>query len=123
MAAGVEPAERTYLNSSVAYIRRLVGSRSCMFYKTQQQQNIIEIIRKVDCSTCFCTNNYIITGSHTIEMSEISIEESYPYVGLEIAGSITRLNCLKDYWSSKTFCGQEDFRKITGRDMFLNIQP
>lgn len=49
-------------------------------------------------------------------------DELYAYIGLELATSISKLNELDDYWNSKVFLGQEDFKRVMPRDLFRNIR-
>lgn len=103
----METVERTSLNESVEYIRRLVGRAklrvlqnrtSTNEYRTHNQSGLFHMFlhKSFFESVRQWTNTNMTSRSHTTEPSEISIEELYGYVGLEIAASITQLNCLKD---------------------------
>lgn len=46
----------------------------------------------------------------------------YGYVGPELAAPITEPHNLKDYWYTKTVHGQDDFRRVMPRDIFLKIR-
>lgn len=56
------------------------------------------------------------------ESPEITTEELYGYVELELAASKAKLNNLKCYWSTKTFYGKDDFRRVMQRECFLKIK-
>jgi hypothetical protein len=44
------------------------------------------------------------------------------YVGLEVAMSIHPLNDMKDFWSTKRFCGVQDFQGVMSRNHFQLIR-
>ena len=53
---------------------------------------------------------------------EISCDELKSFISLEIAMSIVRINKIKNYWSSKVFLGNSDFKNIMSRDKFCYIR-
>ncbi len=53
---------------------------------------------------------------------KVSTEIFNAYIGLELAMSIVQLNNMHDYWSTKMFLGNEDFKRIISRDMFKEIR-
>ena len=64
------------------------------------------------------------TNINLLMKSEKLIDEDMlnAFFGLEIATSIVKMNCLRDYWSTKLFLGHQDFSKVMGRDRFLSIR-
>ena len=46
--------------------------------------------------------------------NQMSRKEFNSYIGLEIAMSLNSFNQLKDYWSTKTFLGNIDFKHTMG---------
>ena len=44
------------------------------------------------------------------------------YIGLEIAMSFNTFNSISDYWSTKMFSGNKDFKDVMGRDTFKWIR-
>ena len=55
-------------------------------------------------------------------ITELCSEELYAYVGLEIATSINKFNELREYWASRCFVGNADFRRVMSRDKFQTIR-
>ena len=44
------------------------------------------------------------------------------YIGLEIAMSFNSFNNISDYWSTKMFARNKDFKDVMGRDVFKRIR-
>ena len=44
------------------------------------------------------------------------------YIGLEIAMSFNFFSQIRDYWSTKMFAGNEDFKNVMSRDKFMNVR-
>lgn len=52
----------------------------------------------------------------------LRMDEILAYLGLELATSVHCLNRLKDYWCTSDLMGISFFKKVMGRDAFLNIR-
>lgn len=54
--------------------------------------------------------------------ASFTLQDLYAYIGLEIASSLTKVPVLSEMWSTKMFCGLEDFRRVMSRDTFKLIR-
>lgn len=61
-------------------------------------------------------------NSSTNLKRKISQKEFNTYIGLEIAMGLIKLTKIRDYWSTKPFLRQEDFRRAMPRDRFKDIR-
>lgn len=57
-----------------------------------------------------------------IGKKEISERQFNAYVGLELAMSLSELNAIEDYWSTKAFLGVKGFNDVMSRNQFTTIR-
>ena len=62
------------------------------------------------------------TNKEAAGIKTVTNDKLLAYFGLEMAMPIIQLNGMEDYWSEKMFLGVPCFRKVMGRDRFLDIR-
>lgn len=62
------------------------------------------------------TNNYLKSNGK----NKISFEKFRAFLGLELAMCLIKMISISDYWSTKLFAGQEDFKKTMSRNDFCS---
>ena len=132
-AVQVDPKERTKLSNSNEYIRKRVSETKMHIlqdqtvrnaYESRQELGLFQLFLQrsfIECVRQWTNKNMERKGQCTDDV-EIRSEELYAYVGIEIATSLIKMNDLKEYWSTKLFCGHLDFQKVMSRDRFLKIR-
>lgn len=61
-------------------------------------------------------------GQKRLPNGALRTDELDAFIVLEIVTSLMNSNDLNDYWCSKLFFGNEEFKRVIGRDLFLKIR-
>lgn len=125
----VSEEERGYVVNSCQYLEELMNSTGLEIlkknlvhreYEERKEQGLFNVFLNqtfVECVRLW-TNVELFKKGKKI----VSKELFNAYIGLELAMSISKLNHIRDYWSTKMFLGNVDFKRIMCRDRFKDIR-